>query len=188
MVWGLLKFNFTPPTICFTPLPLLGSIWFFFGGWDKWKQTRCIKVELFLLLVFLVGCALNVAPCCADTEHVGNFTLVSLLHLCVDVWARECKTVWVPVCFHGYLSHPLRPGQGGMLSEPKCPSVCLANYSLGIKPKPQASTPWNNPLCHSSEICHYNLLNFRTDKKAKPLMQPIYSEQWNLYRGEVFDH
>lgn len=50
-----------------------------------------------------------------------------------------------------------------MLSEPKCPSVCSTKYSLGIKPKPQASTPWNNSLCHSSEIFHYNLLNFKTD-------------------------
>ena len=83
--------------------------------------------------------------------HVSNFTVVSLVRFYFFFF------------FHDYLSHPLRLRRGGVLSEPKCPSVCSGKYSLGIKPKPQASTPWNNSLCHSSEICHYNLLNFKTD-------------------------
>lgn len=89
----------------------------------------------------------------AEGFHVSNFTVVSLLR----------SVFFLGVYFHGYLSHPLRLRQGGVLSEPKCPSVCSGKYSLGIKPKPQASTPWNNSPCHSSEICHYNLLNFRSD-------------------------
>lgn len=87
-------------------------------------------------------------------------SVISLLCLCC-ISAFFC---FVFVLFsHGYLSHPLRLRRGGVLFEPKCPSVCSGKYSLGIKPKPQASTPWNNSLCHSSEICHYNLLNFKTD-------------------------
>lgn len=113
-------------------------------------------MELFLLLVFLVGCAPNAIPCTAERErtgrgfHVSNFSCVFVAFLFF-------------LFFHGYLSHLLRLRRGGVLSEPKCPSVCSGKYSLGIKPKPQASTPWNNSLCHSSEICHYNLLNFKTD-------------------------
>lgn len=83
--------------------------------------------------------------------YVSNFIVVSLLR-------SFCF-----FSFHDYLSHPLRQRWGGVLSEPKCPSVCSTKYSLGIKPKPQASTPWNNSRCHSSEIFHYNLLNFKTD-------------------------
>lgn len=127
---------------------------------NKMHQTGTVP-----LLVFLVGCAPNATPCTAEREKSWNkqrFSLfvISLLCLC-------CVSVFYFFCFcffsHGYLSHPLRLRRGGVLSEPKCPSVCSGKYSLGIKPKPQASTPWNNSLCHSSEICHYNLLNFKTD-------------------------
>lgn len=60
-------------------------------------------------------------------------SVISLLCLC-------CISAFL-FFFHGYLSHPLRPRRGGVLFEPKCPSVCSGKYSLGIKPKPQASTP-----------------------------------------------
>lgn len=106
-------------------------------------------------------------------------SVISLLCLCCIFFVCVFFCSSPPPPLHGYLSHPLRLRQGGVLSEPKCPSVCSGRYSLGIKPKPQASTPWNNSLCHSLEICHYNLLNFKTDwqrdKKLGPLMQRVYS-------------
>lgn len=91
-------------------------------------------------------------------------SVISLLYLCCFFFVVVEFFFSFP--FHDYLSHPLRLRWGGVLSEPKCPSICLTKYSLGIKPKPQASTPWSNSFCHSSEIFHYNLLNFKTDRQT----------------------
>lgn len=75
-------------------------------------------------------------------EHAEVFfmSVISLLCLCC-IFFFFFVLLFFPPPVHGYLSHPLRLRQGGVLSEPKCPSVCSGKYSLGIKPKPQASTP-----------------------------------------------
>lgn len=172
----------TPPSLMYvswdliSPLPLnflTPSIWFWKAEVNGGKQDasnwnspyRSFALQMFRRAQWREK--ERAQPEHAEVSHVGYLTLVSLLHF------------FGPPPLHGYLSHPLRLRQGGVLSEPKCPSVCSGRYSLGIKPKPQASTPWNNSLCHSSEICHYNLLNFKTDwqrdKKLGPLMQRVYS-------------
>lgn len=181
----------TPPSLMYvswdliSPLPLnflTPSIWFWKAEVNGGKQDasnwnspyRSFALQMFRRAQWREK--ERAQPEHAEVSHVGYLTLVSLLHFfCVCFFLFFSP----PPPLHGYLSHPLRLRQGGVLSEPKCPSVCSGRYSLGIKPKPQASTPWNNSLCHSSEICHYNLLNFKTDwqrdKKLGPLMQRVYS-------------
>lgn len=110
--------------------------------------------------------------------HVSNFTVVSLLRFFLSFFS-------VATC-HIRLDWD----EVGVLSEPKCPSVCSGKYSLGIKPKPQASTPWNNSLCHSSEICHYNLLNFKTqwwgDKSSGPDAMCLFEVMKSRLRRDLW--
>lgn len=67
------------------------------------------------------------------TDHI-SMPLLSLcaimLHL-IFTWSFYLYFSF----FHDYLSHPLRLRQGGLFSEPECPSVCSGNTLLGNKTK-----------------------------------------------------
>lgn len=121
--------------------------------WAPWSEAAALMVLIWLLLLTSVWVprlrkenrrgekmhdALNWKHCCycpawlcstcngvcGDKEHV--------CHVGVSAVRLRVPAIYI---FHIQLSHPLRMGQGGMLSEPKCPSFLQGAALPGNKTK-----------------------------------------------------